>query len=131
MIGGKIMAKQLTILVIVVLLLTVGLSGCLTVDEKSKFIGTWHTSSEYWPYIISFSEDEICKFFYQNESYSETNFTYKIENTSLFLHSTEYYTELNMELYFSFTDDNAVLTLINPNVMGYNDSNYAGIYIKQ
>lgn len=131
MIGDKIMAKQLAVLVIVVLLLTVGLSGCLTVNERSKFIGTWHTSSEYWPYIISFSEDGECKFFYQNESYSETNFTYEIENNSLFLRSTGYYTEINMDLYFSFTDDNTVLTLINPNVIEYNDSNYAGIYIKQ
>jgi len=125
------MKKQLILLVIVVLLLTVGLNGCITVNENSKFIGTWHTSSEYWPYIISFSEDGTCKFFYQNESYSETNFTYEIENNSLSLLSTGYYTEINMNLYYSFSDDETVLTLANPNVMQYNDSNYYGIYIKQ
>ena len=109
-------------------------SGCIEIDDGDKFIGFWETSSEFWPYQISFSEDN-CRFYYTNESNGSVNtFSYEIlENNIVYLYTNpgEFLQPINLTLNYSFSENNNVLTLLNPRVIEYNDSNYIGIYHKK
>lgn len=65
--GGKVMKKQLVIIVIAVLLICVGLSGCNEQDEKSRFIGAWRAETP------ENGEVEIIFTFYNNGSVKLTS----------------------------------------------------------
>ena len=80
-----------------------------------------------------FSED-ISKFYYKNESYDSVNFSYEIfENNIIYLYTNpiEYIQQINLTLNYTFSENNNILTLLNPRVSNYNDSNYIGIYHKK
>jgi len=127
------MKHKLISIIAIIFVLTILFSGCTDVDEKTKFLGLWETTSEYWPHQISFSED-ISKFYYKNESYDSVNFSYEIfENNIIYLYTNpiEYIQQINLTLNYTFSENNNILTLLNPRVSNYNDSNYIGIYHKK
>jgi hypothetical protein len=105
-------------------------AGCTEIDERDKFIGSWETTSDFWPFEISFTQ-QISKFYYENESYDSINFSYEIYNNNilyLYTKPNEYIQQINLTLNYTFSENNNVLTLLNPRVSNYNDSNYIGIY---
>jgi hypothetical protein len=67
--GAKVMKKQLVIIGIIALLVSVGLSGCTSQTpkenndtispEKSKFVGTWKNTTSYL--ALDLSSDGTCK----------------------------------------------------------------------
>jgi len=127
------MENKLISIIAIIFVLTILFSGCTDVDEKTKFLGLWETTIEYWPHQISFSED-ISKFYYKNESYDSVNFSYEIfENNIIYLYTNpiEYIQQINLTLNYTFSENNNILTLLNPRVSNYNDSNYIGIYHKK
>ena len=127
------MKNKLISIIAIIFVLTILFSGCTAVDEKTKFLGLWETTIEYWPHQISFSED-ISKFYYKNESYDSVNFSYEIfENNIIYLYTNpiEYIQQINLTLNYTFSENNNILTLLNPRVSNYNDSNYIGIYHKK
>jgi len=127
------MKNKLISIIAIIFILTILFSGCTDVDEKTKFLGLWETTIEYWPHQISFSED-ISKFYYKNESYDSVNFSYEIfENNIIYLYTNpiEYIQQINLTLNYTFSENNNILTLLNPRVSNYNDSNYIGIYHKK
>jgi len=127
------MKNKLISIMAIIFVLTILFSGCTDVDEKTKFFGLWETTIEYWPHQISFSED-ISKFYYKNESYDSVNFSYEIfENNIIYLYTNpiEYIQQINLTLNYTFSENNNILTLLNPRVSNYNDSNYIGIYHKK
>ena len=127
------MKNKLISIIAIIFVLTILFSGCADVDEKTKFLGLWEITIEYWPHQISFSED-ISKFYYKNESYNSVNFSYEIfENTIIYLYTNpiEYIQQINLTLNYTFSENNNILTLLNPRVSNYNDGNYIGIYHKK
>ena len=71
------MKKQLLLVGITIMLLTIGLSGCTQEDttsgEMKKFIGTWNADVND---VFIFSENGACK-------YVDTSGTYSVENNQL------------------------------------------------
>jgi hypothetical protein len=126
--------NKLIVISIFLFITAISFSGCIEIDERDKFIGFWETSSEFWPYQISFSED-ICRFYYKNESNGSVNtFSYEIlENNIVYLYTDpgEFMQTINLTLNYSFSENNNILTLLNPRVIDYNDSNYIGTYHKK
>ncbi|MCK5301310.1 MAG: hypothetical protein KAJ21_05345, partial [Thermoplasmatales archaeon] len=73
-------------------------------------------------------------FYYKNESYDSVNFSYEIYEDNiiyLFTKSNEYIQQITMTFNYTFSENNNILTLLNPRVSNYNDSNYIGIYHKK
>ena len=82
----------------------------------------------------NFILEEISKFYYKNESYDSVYFSYEIfENNIIYLYTNpiEYIQQINLTLNYTFSENNNILTLLNPRVSNYNDSNYIGIYHKK
>jgi len=97
------MKKQLMIVGIFVILLTVGLSGCTSNPlntEKNKFVGTWNTIYETY----TFFSDGTC-------SISGLSGTYDIKDGKLVINAMELM--LTFSYLFSNNDNTLTLTMTN------------------
>ena len=101
------MKKHLIVIGMVVLLLAVGLSGC--VDEKSRFIGSWEMKilSENVT-MYTFNSDGTCEMFSIHG-----NGTYKIKDGKLFINVIEakYFSEDELIYEYHFYNDGDKLIL--------------------
>ncbi len=91
------MKKHLIVIRTAVLLLAVGLSGCIS--DNDKFVGKWENSIGFVLYT-----------FYDNGKYegTVTEGTYKIENGKLICESDGGHT---VSYHYTFSDDNNILIL--------------------
>ena len=106
------MKKQLVIVGIVAVLISVGLSGCnensnTSNTEKNRFIGTWHSSTGY-PSILKFFKDGKCTYGY--------NGTWELIDGKLFINLTNILLETTYDYTFSSNDKTLTLTYIENNV---------------
>jgi hypothetical protein len=114
------MKKQLVILAIVTILVTVGLSGCnqesnpLTSD-KDKFIGTWKGRTTLD--TIAFDPTNITLTFFSDNTYSMNSMsdTWELKDGKLILHGTNLLFETSMQVVYSYTfsNNNRMLTISN------------------
>ncbi|UCH71697.1 MAG: hypothetical protein JSW62_04680 [Thermoplasmatales archaeon] len=104
------MEKQLAILLVSFLLITVGLSGCIldeivgtsTSSEKNRFVGTWVTDSLY-DRLVLLENGKCKKFTYDG--------TWVVENDKIILTYAAGSKPHNYTYYYFFHDDNVNLTL--------------------
>jgi hypothetical protein len=115
----KIAKKQLVIIGIVILFISVRLSGCNDVSntiytEKNRFIGTWQNSTGYPP-ILEFSKDGRCRY--------GGNGTWELINGKLDINIPSYNLNDTYNYAFSNNDKTLMLTLIL--------NNYTQVWTKQ
>ena len=107
------MKKQLVIIGIVVILITIGLSGCTEVSntlnpEKNRFVGTWQNTtvlkSNLTIYLFS---DGTCTFIISSG-------TWDLKDGMLIIESSSSLGTNILAYNYSFSNNNRTLTLINP-----------------
>jgi len=112
------MKKKVRIMVIILLLVTIGLSGCNQLDnsyttEKNKFIGTWTylvpsgTGSNYSFTYYFFSNGT----FIFNKPNLVTNGTFDIIDRNLWLTTNTNGTKQYVECSYMFSENNTKLTI--------------------
>ena len=105
------MKKQLVILGLVVLLLVIGLSGCVdNQDERNKFVGTWKHESTYNTIIIVFFSNGTYET--QGQPIYDVG-SYGVKNGKISLSPSN--TNLVLIYDYSFSNDNQKFTLVSEN----------------
>ena len=102
------MKKQLVIIGIVAILVSVGLSGCEDINkninpEKSKFVGTWINSTSPFTTINLFS-DGTC-------SYSSYSGTWDLKDGKLVIDLMSATVPFTLTYYYIFSDNDKTLSL--------------------
>jgi hypothetical protein len=104
------MNKHLIVLIIAVLLICVGLSGCTeSQDDTSKFIGTWLLSSD----------ENVILIFHSDENFEylggDVWGTWNISNGNLIMdtidNSSGYYQEFTLEFNYQFSNSYNTLAI--------------------
>jgi hypothetical protein len=113
------MKKQLVIIGIVAILVSIGLSGCNDVNntiniEKNRFIGIWQNSTGYPP-ILEFSKDGRCTY--------GGNGTWDLIDGKLVINLPSY--NLNDTYNYAFSNNDKTLTLT------FTGNNYVEVWTKQ
>ena len=119
------MKKQFVVVVITLVLLTVGLSGCSENDGRNKFVGTWISTGGAWYHdIIVLYSDGIASLTHHTSGEDHVqSATWKTNDTHLILTMKSSMHEGNYNEYFSYSfpnDETLVLT------QGYREREYTG-----
>ncbi len=126
------MKKHLLIVGIVVILLTVGLSGCneekVTIADADKFVGKWEGYAVYQGVEYP---DQTLRFYASGhvEILSSTPFMYRVEGNKLYI---DYGEEYNEDIFnYSFSNNYNQLTLIITNPFNESYVGYKYVLNKQ
>jgi hypothetical protein len=113
------MKQQIIILVISIVLITLGFSGCFgndNNDELNKFVGTWNHGTMPTGRPLIFTADGNC-------DYLGDQGRWELKNEKLVVNLTDYNFELIFD--YKFLDNNTILELTNIETEQIDD------YIKQ
>jgi hypothetical protein len=120
------MKKQLLIIGIVALLVSVGLSGCDQVSntlnpEKNKFVGTWKGRTTL-DIVAVFDPTNVTLTFFSDNTYSINSLsnTWEIKDGKLVLGGTSLLTNSPLQTVYSYTFANNDRTLTITDVAGNN-----------
>ncbi len=106
------MKKQFVVVIIMLVLLTVGLSGCSENGGRNKFVGTWTSAGGAWYHdIIVLYSDGIASLTHHTSGEDHVqSATWEVNDTHLILH-IESYGEVTSNEYhrYSFTNDETLV----------------------
>jgi hypothetical protein len=134
--GDEKMKKQSILVGIIVILITVGLSGCINEDEEisgseydeitqEQLLGTWriiikgneeldyyssYTFYDSWIYDINYDFTGT-DYDYEEKVFSYRNYTYLIEENTLVVYFGPNHTDSYFNMYCRFSDNENTLTL--------------------